>query len=198
MDNALKFYIDGQWVAPHSTTTLPVINPATEEVIGTVAIGDEQDVDRAVKAARRAFESFSQTSIDERAALLEKIIAVYKRRMPEIAEAVSKEMGAPMSLASAAQAPSGLGHLMHALKALKAFEWEKDVGRSRVVHEAIGVCALITPGTGRSIRLLQRWPRRLPQAAPWCSSPPKSLRSTRSCLPRCCMKQVCRQACSIW
>ena len=77
MDNALKFYIDGQWVAPHSTATLPVINPATEAVIGTVAIGDEQDVDRAVKAARRAFESFSQTSIDERAALLEKIIAVY-------------------------------------------------------------------------------------------------------------------------
>jgi aldehyde dehydrogenase (NAD+) len=145
MDNALKFYIDGQWVAPHSTATLPVINPATEAVIGTVAIGDEQDVDRAVKAARRAFESFSQTTIDERAAVLEKIIAVYKRRMPEIAEAVSKEMGAPMSLASAAQAPSGLGHLMHALKALKAFEWEKDVGRSRVVHEAIGVCALITP-----------------------------------------------------
>ena len=138
-DNALKFYIDGQWVAPHSTATLPVINPATEAVIGTVAIGDEQDVDRAVKAARRAFESFSQTSIDERAALLEKIIAVYKRRMPEIAEAVSKEMGAPMSLASAAQAPSGLGHLMHALKALKAFEWEKDVGRCRVVHEAIGI-----------------------------------------------------------
>ncbi|MFN5880150.1 MAG: aldehyde dehydrogenase family protein, partial [Burkholderiales bacterium] len=145
MDKALKFFIDGQWVAPHSSRTLPVINPATEEVICNVALGDETDVDRAVMAARRAFESFSQTSIDERAALLEKIIAVYKRRIPEIAAAVSQEMGAPMSLATAAQAPSGLGHLMHALKALKSFEWEKDAGRSRIVHEAIGVCALITP-----------------------------------------------------
>jgi aldehyde dehydrogenase (NAD+) len=145
MQNALKFYINGEWVEPHSKKTLPVINPATEEVIGQVAIGDDDDVDRAVTAARKAFETWSQTSIEERAALLEKIIAVYKRRIPEIAAAVSAEMGAPMSLATAAQAPSGLGHLMQSLKALKNFEWEKDVGRSRVVHEAIGVCALITP-----------------------------------------------------
>ena len=145
MKNEQKFYIDGQWVEPHSKQTLAVVNPATEAVIATIAIGDETDVDRAVAAARRAFVTFSQTTVEERAALLEKIIAVYKTRMPEIAAAVSQEMGAPVSLATAAQAPSGLGHLMHALKALKSFEWEKDVGRSRIVHEAIGVCALITP-----------------------------------------------------
>jgi len=145
MKNEQKFYIDGQWVEPHSKQTLAVVNPATEAVIATIAIGDETDVDRAVAAARRAFVTFSQTTVEERAALLEKIIAVYKARMPDIAAAVSQEMGAPVSLATAAQAPSGLGHLMHALKALKSFEWEKDVGRSRIVHEAIGVCALITP-----------------------------------------------------
>ena len=145
MQNANHFYIDGQWVVPHSQQTLAVLNPATEAVITSIALGDEVDVDRAVAAARRAFESFSQTSIEQRAALLERIIAVYKQRMPELASVVSQEMGAPVTLANAAQAPSGLGHLIQALKALKSFEWEKDVGRSRVVHEAIGVCALITP-----------------------------------------------------
>ena len=145
MQNAQKFYIDGQWVAPHSKQTLAVLNPATETVITHIAIGDEVDADCAVTAARRAFASFSQTSIEERAALLERIIAVYKRRMPDLASAVSQEMGAPITLATAAQAPSGLGHLIQALKALKSFEWEKDVGRSHIVHEAIGVCALITP-----------------------------------------------------
>src|ERR1035437_297835 len=145
MQNAQKFYIDGQWVEPHSTQTLAVLNPATEAVIASIAIGDEVDVDHAVAAARRAFVTFSQTTLDERAALLERIIAIYKQRLPDLATTVSREMGAPISLATAAQAPSGVGHLMQSLKALKTFEWEKDVGRSHIVHEAIGVCALITP-----------------------------------------------------
>lgn len=145
MQNAQKFYIDGQWVEPHGKQRLAVLNPATEAVIASIAIGDEVDVDHAVAAARRAFVTFSQTTLDERAALLERIIAIYKQRLPDLATTVSREMGAPISLATAAQAPSGLGHLMQSLKALKTFEWEKDVGRSRIVHEAIGVCALITP-----------------------------------------------------
>jgi aldehyde dehydrogenase (NAD+) len=145
MKNERKFYIDGKWVEPHSKKTLDVLNPANEEVIATIALGDDEDVNRAVAAAKRAFQTFSKTSVAERAALLQKIIAAYQKKMPEIAATVSKEMGAPLSLANAAQAPAGLGHLMYTLNALNSFEWEKDVGRSRIVHEPIGVCALITP-----------------------------------------------------
>lgn len=145
MSNHQKFYIDGQWVDPAGKGTLDVINPATEEAIATIALGTKEDVDRAVAAAKRAFESFSQTSPEERAALLEKIIEVYKSRMQDIAAAVSQEMGAPMSLASAAQAPAGLGHLMYTLNAMKAFPFEQQVGKNLIVREPIGVCGLITP-----------------------------------------------------
>jgi aldehyde dehydrogenase (NAD+) len=145
MKNERKFYIDGKWVDPHSKQTIDVLNPANEEVIATIPLGDQEDVNRAVAAAKRAFQTFSRTTIAERVALLEKIIAAYQKKIPEIAATVSKEMGAPLSLATQAQAPAGLGHLFYTLNALKSFEWEKDVGRSRIVHEAIGVCALITP-----------------------------------------------------
>jgi aldehyde dehydrogenase (NAD+) len=145
LKNERKFYIDGKWVEPHSKQTLDVLNPANEEVIGTIVLGDQEDVNRAVAAAKRAFQTFSKTTVAERAALLEKVIAAYQKRMPEIAQTVSREMGAPISLASAAQAPAGLGHLMYTLNAMKSFEWEKDLGRNRIVHEPIGVCALITP-----------------------------------------------------
>src|SRR6056297_3090732 len=145
MSNQQKFYIDGQWVDPVGKETLDVINPATEEPIGTIAMGAKEDVDKAVAAAKRAFETFSQTTVEERIALLEKIIEVYKSRMGDIAATVSQEMGAPMGLANAAQAPAGLGHLMYALKALKAFPFEEDAGKARVVREPIGVCGLITP-----------------------------------------------------
>jgi aldehyde dehydrogenase (NAD+) len=145
MSNHLKFYIDGQWVDPAGKDTLDVINPATEEPIATIAMGNQQDVDKAVAAAKRAFETFSRTTVEERAALLEKIIEVYKSRMQDIAATVSQEMGAPMSLASAAQAPAGLGHLMYSLNALKAFPFEEQVGKNCIVREPIGVCGLITP-----------------------------------------------------
>ncbi len=145
MENQLKFYIGGQWIEPHSRETLEVINPANEEVIGSVTLGDREDVKTAVASARAAFESYSQWTVDERVALFERIIAVYNRRMPELAEIISREMGAPLSLARIAQAPSGLGQFEATLEALKHYQWEKEVGRSRVVREPIGVCALITP-----------------------------------------------------
>ena len=88
MQNERKFYIDGQWVEPHSKATLEVVNPANEEVIATIAIGDEEDVNRAVAAAKRAFQTFSKTTVAERAALIQKIIAAYQKRIPEIAAAV--------------------------------------------------------------------------------------------------------------
>lgn len=145
MENALKFYINGEWVDPCTSDTLDVINPATEESICQIAMGGKADLDKAVAAAKAAFETFSQTSVEERVALLERIIESYKDKMGEIAVTVSQEMGAPMSLANAAQAPAGLGHLMFALNSLKAFPFEEDVGTARIVREPIGVCGLITP-----------------------------------------------------
>jgi len=145
MSNQTKFYINGEWVEPSTTDTLDVINPATEQAIGPVAMGGLADVDRAVDAAAGAFETFSQSSKEDRVALLERIIAAYRGRMDEVAAAISEEMGAPLGLAKAAQAPAGLGHFMTTLSVLKDFEFEEDIGTSRVIREPAGVCGFITP-----------------------------------------------------
>lgn len=145
MMSYLKHYIDGQWVDSEGGRRHQVINPATEEPCTEITLGSEADADKAVAAARRAFESFSQTSVEERAALLERIIAVYKARLPDVARAISIEMGAPMSLSIGAQAPSGLGHFMFTLRALRGFKFEETIGATKVLHEPIGVVAMITP-----------------------------------------------------
>ena len=145
MKNAEKFYIDGKWVEPLSKERLPVINPATEEPVATIALGNREDVDRAVAAARKAFDSYSTTTREERIALLERVIAEYKKRIPDIAAVISQEMGAPKMLASRAQAPSGLGHFMMTLEALKKFEFEEKLGSTTVVYEPVGVVGMITP-----------------------------------------------------
>lgn len=143
--HALQFYIDGQWINASGTRTHDVINPATEQVVATIALGEQADVDRAVAAAKAASESFSQTTKEERLALLGKIMDAYKARLGDIASAVSSEMGAPLTLAQRAQAPAGLGHLMATAKALESLEFAEDIGTSRIEYEPIGVCALITP-----------------------------------------------------
>ena len=145
MSNELKFYINGEWVDPSTTQTLDVINPATELPIGKIAMGGEEDVNRAVAAAAAAFETYSQTSREERIALLEAIIAKYSERMGDVAATISQEMGAPLGLANAAQAPSGIGHFMTTLQVLKDFAFEEDLGTSHIIREPAGVCALITP-----------------------------------------------------
>lgn len=145
MSHEKQFYINGQWVEPSTQETADVINPATEEVVATIALGGEKDVDAAVAAARKAFESYSQTSREERIALLERILEIYQRRSAEFAEAITLEMGAPAKLSKYAQAPSGTGHFAAALKALKEFEFEERIGNTLVVKEPIGVCGLITP-----------------------------------------------------
>ena len=145
MSNEKKFYINGQWVEPSGGATIDVINPATEEPIATIAMGTSEDIDKAVAAAKEAFESFSQTTREERVALLEKIIAVYKSRIPDMAKTISSEMGAPLGLANAAQAPSALGHFGATLAVLKEFEFEEDIGSSRIIREPAGVCGFITP-----------------------------------------------------
>jgi aldehyde dehydrogenase (NAD+) len=145
MTDHLKFYIDGAWVDPVTPRTHDVINPATEEPVAKISLGSAADVDKAVAAARRAFETFSQTSREERVALLEKIVAIYQKRMPEIGAAVSSEMGAPLWLANMAQAGAGLGHLAEALRVLKEYQFETPMGKTLVVREPIGVCGFITP-----------------------------------------------------
>ena len=145
MKSYLEHYIDGAWVASQGGARHAVIDPATEQPCTEITLGTPADVDAAVAAARTAFETFSQTSVAERAALLERIIEEYKKRIPDLAQAVSSEMGAPIGFAMAAQVPAGLGHFLSTLKALNAFQFEERLGRSTVVHEPLGVVAMITP-----------------------------------------------------
>ena len=145
MHSYLKHYIDGAWAESEGGRAHDVIDPATEAPVSRITLGTTADVDRAVAAARRAFESFSRTSVAERADLLGRIIAAYKPRIPDLAKAISEEMGAPIGLATAAQAPTGLGHFAATLKALGEFRFEETIGRARVVHEPLGVVAMITP-----------------------------------------------------
>jgi aldehyde dehydrogenase (NAD+) len=140
-----KFYIDGQWVDPAQPKEFKVINPATEEVAGVISMGNVADVDRAVAAARRAFDSFSQTTADDRRGLLEKILEVYKKRYTDVANAIRDEMGAPNKLANGSQAGIGVGHLTAMIDVMKHFKFEERHGPTRLVLEPIGVCALITP-----------------------------------------------------
>ena len=145
MKDLRKFYVDGEWVDPICANDLAVENPATEELVATISLGAMTDVNRAVAAAKHAFPAYSQTSVDERIALLEKLLTIYSDRYDEMAVAISIEMGAPISFSTTAQADCGRGHINAALEALKEFEFERQIGSTRVVKEAIGVCGFITP-----------------------------------------------------
>ena len=145
MKDLRKFYVDGEWVDPIFANDLAVENPATEELVATISMGAMADVNRAVAAAKHAFPSYSRTSVDERIALLENLLSIYSDRYDEMAVAISIEMGAPISFSTAAQADCGRGHIKAALEALKKFEFERQIGSTRVVKEAIGVCGFITP-----------------------------------------------------
>jgi aldehyde dehydrogenase (NAD+) len=145
MVDRMKFYIDGAWVEPSTPKSTPVINPATEEKLYDVALGSKADVDKAVAAAKRAFETFSVTSREERIALLTKVMEVYKSRMKDIGAAVSDEMGAPLPMAEKLQAGAGLGHIASTLEVLKSYHFEEPLGSAMVVREPIGVVGMITP-----------------------------------------------------
>jgi len=142
-----QFYIDGTWVDPVEARDLEVINPATEQPVAVISLGSSADVDRAVAAAKAAFAGWSETGVDERAALLERITSVYERRSAEMDEAIRLEMGAPKTFARENQTPAGSGHLQATLDALKshAFERPSPRGGSLLRDEPIGVCGLITP-----------------------------------------------------
>ena len=145
MENCLKFYIDGAWVEPSDPKPFDVINPANEQVIGQIMMGNKDDVNKAVAAAKRAFPSFSQTSVQERLELLDAIIAAYGARMDEVAETISAEMGAPMWLSKAAQAAMGIAHLTTVRGILETYAFEKQQGNTMIRKEPVGVCGLITP-----------------------------------------------------
>ena len=118
MQERLQFYIDGRWVDPVKPAAFDVIDPSTEAVIGRISLGSAEDVDRAVRAARAAFPAYSQTTKDERLALLQKIVAVYMTRYEELARTISQEMGAPLWLSKEAQAATGVGHLNQTIPVL--------------------------------------------------------------------------------
>ena len=140
-----KIYINGAWVQPQKSELMDIVNPATEAVVGQVVMASAADADAAVAAAREAFENWSQTSREERLAILKRMVEVYEARMEDMAVAISTEMGAPMSMASDSQAPMGLVHLQTTIKALEDYEFEESLGSSRVLKEPVGVCGFITP-----------------------------------------------------
>jgi aldehyde dehydrogenase (NAD+) len=145
MREYLKFYIDGKWVDPVESKSVNTVNPATEEVSGTIALGSAADVDKAVKAARKAFVTWSKTSREERLKVLQRILEEYQKRAGDLAAAVRDEMGAPKGLANGFQVGLGLGHLNTAIEVLKNFKFEEQRGGTLIVKEPIGVCGMITP-----------------------------------------------------
>ncbi len=149
MENKKKFYINGQWVDPNSKEEIKVIDPATEENCAVISLGNKDDVNSAVSAAKEAYSSWAFSKKDERIKLLEKLYENYKKRWADIADAITTEMGAPKDFATKLQAGTGAAHLKSFIKYLKNFEFEKPLGEhapnQRLIYEPKGVCALITP-----------------------------------------------------
>ncbi len=145
MDSYEQNYINGQWVDSDGGTPHRVINPATEEPGTQIVLGSRADVDAAVAAAKQAFKSYSQTSREERLALMGRVVEEYQKRMPDIAKSLAVEMGAPVSLGNMMQAPAGLGGFAGTMEALKDFQFSEKQGPNTIVYEPIGVVGMITP-----------------------------------------------------
>jgi aldehyde dehydrogenase (NAD+) len=145
MKDCREFYIDGKWVPPDQDHDFPVINPATEQPIATISLGTANDVDKAVAAAKRAFESYSETTADHRRELLRRIMEIYQAKAEEMAQAISLEMGAPLSFSKAAQVGAGLAHFTEIVRVLEHFKFEEMKGSTLLRKEPVGVCGLITP-----------------------------------------------------
>ena len=143
--NMTKFYINGTWVEPQSKNRMGVENPATEEIVAEVALGNEADIDAAIAAARAAFDAYTVWPVEKRIALLRRVLEVYNSRYEDFAQAMSTEMGAPIEWARGAQAWAGQVHIEATIKAAEEMVWEYSRGSTRIVYEGIGVCALITP-----------------------------------------------------
>ena len=143
-----KFYINGKWVAPSKPNDLDVIDPCTEDSVATISLGSKEDTNAAVSAAKTAFESWKESSKEERVALLEKLLTIYKKRYSEMVDAISLEMGAPTDWSKDVQTASGQSHIEDFILRLKEFEFDKKFSaesNNRICYEPIGVCGLITP-----------------------------------------------------
>jgi aldehyde dehydrogenase (NAD+) len=141
----LKFYIDGAWVDPATASTFGIVNPATEETFAQISLGSRPDVDQAAKAARRAFATYSVTSVEARLSWLHKIIEGLRARLPDLARMMTLEMGAPITFATQRQATVALFHFEEAARVLANYKFEERMGNGIVRREPIGVCGLITP-----------------------------------------------------
>ena len=143
--NMTKFYINGAWVEPISKQRMGVENPANEEIVAQVAIGNAEDADRAIMAARAAFDAYTVWPVADRIALVRRILEVYNSRYEDFAQAMSTEMGAPIEWARGAQAWAGQVHIEATIQSAEEMKWEYMRGSTKIVYEGIGVCALITP-----------------------------------------------------
>ena len=141
----LKFYIDGAWVDPATPSTLGIVNPATEETFAQISLGSRLDVDRAATAARRAFATYSVTSVEARLSWLQRIIEGFRARLPELARTMTLEMGAPITFATQRQATVALFHFEEAARVLARYQFEERMGDGIVRREPIGACGLIMP-----------------------------------------------------
>ncbi len=144
-----QFYINGQWVAPVQARDLEVIDPSTEEPCAVISLGDQADTDAAVAAAKAAFWRWAETPVDQRIALVHRILEIYNRRAEDMAQAISQEMGAPIDMARSQQVPAGSWHISNFLKAMDGFSFVRPLGdhapNDRILMDPVGVCGLITP-----------------------------------------------------
>ena len=144
-----QFYINGQWVAPSAANDYHVIDPSTEEPYAVISLGAQADTDAAVAAAKAAFPAWMATPVEERIAMVEKLLEIYQKRGDEMGELISHEMGAPIDMAKTSQVGTGTWHLSNFIRAAKNFEFNRPLGdhapNDRIIYEPVGVAALITP-----------------------------------------------------
>ena len=146
MSDLKKFYINGEWVTPNSKIEFPILNPANNSQVGKIILGDQVDVNNAVNAAKEAFNTYSQTTREDRLVLLDNLLKITKERFEELAQVITTEMGAPITMSREAQADAGIGHLEGFIEALKSSKDREDLSNGdTLVREPIGVCGLITP-----------------------------------------------------
>ena len=143
-----NFYINGKWVKPSKSNDFKVINPSNEEPFAVISLGSKEDTDSAVKAAKKAFDKWKETSKEERIKLLEKLLTIYKKKSKEMSEAISMEMGSPIDYSTSTHTTSGQTHLEDFILRLKEFNFEEHFdskSNNHISYEPIGVCGLITP-----------------------------------------------------
>ena len=146
MSNLKQFYINGEWVTPNSKIEFPILNPANNSQVGTIILGNQVDVDKAVAAAKEAFKTYSKTTKEDRLKLLNNLLKITKERFEELAQAITTEMGAPITMSREAQADAGVGHLEGFIEALENSKEREELSNGdTIVREPIGVCGLITP-----------------------------------------------------